>query len=160
MGACRVGRLGGAYRWPEGQTGTRSRQRGVIQGGASAGLWSGGKHPPQILCSDTVPGHLFPVQQEYGNIVAVPPFKGDVGRDVDLGKHECSASTKSGNDRLHLVTQMAARPGIQCEFHTEATSGQPSIVYGRAEVSLIWRLRARAASRGSGDAIMGRPTTR
>lgn len=130
-----------------------------MRGGSreEARVESGAEHSSEVLCPDTVSGHLVSIEQQHGNIVAVAPFKGVVGRDVDLGEHEGAALTKFGYDHLHLVAEMATGSGVQGEFHTRA---KPPPSYGRADAWSVWLPMARAASRGDGDAIMGRPTTR
>lgn len=76
------------------------------------------QHQPQIVLSDTVSGYFGPIDQQHRNVLSVAPLEGEIGRDVDLDERDRSPLAKPVDDRLHVVTEMAAVTGVQREFHT------------------------------------------
>ena len=78
-----------------------------------------------------MPGNLLAVKQDDRNIVAIPGFQFGVGGDVD--DFEFNPATL--DDFLRPVAQMAARLGVDRNFHPESNSGLIAVVLG-----LVWAI--------------------
>src|SRR6267154_2751364 len=107
------------------------------------------KHPQQLVLSYAVLGRLPPVHEQHRNIQTVARLEVGIGRDVDfvnlhrLARHRCGTPDRC----LHLLAQVTTRAGIDRELNHDACAPRHSAAIFSA------------AARGSGAAMIGRPTT-